>query len=394
MNPEPAAGISLLEGRFARFEAVEWWDQKKLDRARVLVVGAGALGNEVLKNLALLGVGNVVVVDRDTVELSNLSRSVLFRESDTGQSKAVCAARAARSIYPAMRITPVAGDVLLDLGLGCFRWADVVVGALDNREARVFVNAACARTGRPWLDGGIEMLDGIVRGFAPPACACYECTMSERDWSLLNQRRSCGLLARRAVERGGTPTSPTTASVIGAIQAQEVVKLLHGLPALLGKGFVFEGRTHNSYTVAYPVNPDCGWHTPPEPVLPLADVDSQTPLRAVWARAAAELGGVDALELSREIVHRLTCPACGWTGEILKDALRLSDDQSACACGARCTPAFVHTVAADGALLDRSPARIGLPRRDIVWARRKDRWLGLEVAGDPWPPAGDGAEAN
>src|SRR5262249_43822252 len=154
-----------------------------------------------------------------------LTRSVLFREADAGKEKAVCAALSAQSIYPDLKATPLVGNLLADAGLGAFRWADVVVGALDNREARVFVNAACARIGKVWIDGGIDVLNGVVRGFNPPATACYECTMSQVDWNILNKRRSCSLLAQRAAEAGGTPTSPTTASVVGAIQAQEVIKL-------------------------------------------------------------------------------------------------------------------------------------------------------------------------
>ena len=79
--------VSLAEGRFARLEAIEWWDQRRLAAAKVLVIGAGALGNEVLKNLALLGVGHIAIADQDHVELSNLSRSILFRESDEGRRR-------------------------------------------------------------------------------------------------------------------------------------------------------------------------------------------------------------------------------------------------------------------------------------------------------------------
>src|SRR5438874_13606964 len=84
MQPTPSPLLSLQEGRFARLEAIEWWNQSLLSGAKVLVIGAGALGNEVIKNLALLGVGHLVVADMDRVELSNLSRSVLFREEDEG----------------------------------------------------------------------------------------------------------------------------------------------------------------------------------------------------------------------------------------------------------------------------------------------------------------------
>src|ERR1051325_3195093 len=226
---QSTAPLPLLEGRFARLEAIEWWDQALLARSKILVIGAGALGNEVLKNLALLGIGNVVIADMDHVELSNLSRSVLFPQSDENKPKAECAAAAARQIFPDIKIKALTGNVLADLGLGYVRWADIVIGALDNREARVFVNSACARVGRPWIDGGIEFFNGIVRGFAPPATACYECTMSSVDWDLINKRRSCSLLARRALAQRGTPTTPTTASIIGAIQATEQIKYLNGL---------------------------------------------------------------------------------------------------------------------------------------------------------------------
>ncbi|MBC8009758.1 MAG: ThiF family adenylyltransferase, partial [Burkholderiales bacterium] len=291
--------LPAKEGRFARLEAIEWWDQARLARARVLVIGAGALGNEVIKNLALLGVGHVVVADMDHVELSNLSRSVLFRETDEGLSKADCAARAARQIFGGMAITPFNGNVLAELGLGWFRWAEVVIGALDNREARVFVNSACARVGRPWFDGGIEVLHGIVRGFAPPATACYECTMSRVDWDLLNKRRSCSLLARRAIAHRGTPTTPTTASIIAAMQVQEVVKQLHGRPTLLGRGFVFDGAEHTSYPVNYPMSPDCPWHEEPAAIETAPWFGSATPLRAVWDEAARRLGGLDAIDFAR-----------------------------------------------------------------------------------------------
>src|SRR3954453_12506956 len=84
------------EDRFARFRLIGWWDQQKLSRARALLIGVGAIGNEILKNLALLGVGNVFVTDLDVVANSNLSRSVLFRGSDCGRPKVEAAAERAR----------------------------------------------------------------------------------------------------------------------------------------------------------------------------------------------------------------------------------------------------------------------------------------------------------
>src|SRR5947209_14645951 len=148
-----ADATAAEEDRFHRFKLIGWWDQKKLADARVLVIGAGALGNEIVKNLALLGVGHILIADLDRIENSNLSRSVLYRAADNGQPKATVAARAAREIYPDLKSHAFNGNVVYDLGLGVFRWADVVLGGLDNREARLSINRNCWRVNRPWIDG-------------------------------------------------------------------------------------------------------------------------------------------------------------------------------------------------------------------------------------------------
>src|SRR3954466_16094824 len=100
------------DDRFHRFKLIGWWDQAKLARAKVVVIGAGALGNEIIKNLALLGVGNIFIADKDRIENSNLSRSVLYRESDTGRFKAEVAAASAKDIYPALHVHHFAGDII------------------------------------------------------------------------------------------------------------------------------------------------------------------------------------------------------------------------------------------------------------------------------------------
>ncbi|HEX7375544.1 MAG TPA: ThiF family adenylyltransferase [Pirellulales bacterium] len=375
-----------VDERFARFDQINWWNQRRLSQARVLVIGAGALGNEVVKNLALLGVGRLAIVDRDCVERSNLSRSVLFREADAGRPKAECAARAAREIYPGLAVEVLVGNVLADVGLGWFRWADVVVGALDNREARLFVNGVCARLGRVWIDGGIDVFQGVVRGFSPPKTACYECTMGEADWKLVNQRRSCGLLAARAASLGGTPTTPTVASVIGALQAQEVVKLLHGMEALLGEGYVFDGAHYQSYRVNYPVSPDCPWHEGASAVEQADDLSSDSPWNDVWLRGASLLGGLDAIDFSREIVAALRCRDCGRRREVWAAAENVKTEDLRCReCGGECWPDFIHSL--DETLpRDRTPREAGLPPWDILWARRGERIIGIELAGDAREP--------
>src|SRR5437899_12932824 len=106
--------------RDSRLRLIRCWDHERLRAAKVLDVGAGAIGNEVLKNLALLGIGQVWVIDLDEIEDSNLTRSVLFRHEDCGKSKAIAAAEEMRNINPDVRVTPIHGNVVTDLGLGLF----------------------------------------------------------------------------------------------------------------------------------------------------------------------------------------------------------------------------------------------------------------------------------
>src|SRR5262245_43211228 len=142
--------------RYSRLRLISWWKQEKLQAAKVMVVGAGALGNEVLKNLALLGVGQVFIVDSDAVEASNLTRSVLFRAKDAGRAKAECAAERVKEINPDVKTVALRGNVITDVGLGVFADMDVVIGCLDNREARLWINRQCWKTGRAWVDGAIQ----------------------------------------------------------------------------------------------------------------------------------------------------------------------------------------------------------------------------------------------
>ena len=150
----------------------------------MLVVGAGALGNEVIKNLALLGLGTIYLIDLDVVEPSNLSRSVLFREQDGGQSQGRWSPRGGpASSTPRSPSSPSTATSSPISGLGLFADVDLVIGCLDNREARLWVNRQCWKTGTPWIDAGIQEIQGVVKVFVPPDSACYECAMTERDYS-------------------------------------------------------------------------------------------------------------------------------------------------------------------------------------------------------------------
>jgi molybdopterin/thiamine biosynthesis adenylyltransferase len=371
------------EDRFARLRLISWWDQERLSRAKFLVIGAGALGNEILKNLALVGVGNVLVADRDRIENSNLSRSVLFRGEDCGLSKADVAAARAREIYPGMRVQPLTANIVHDLGAGAYRWADVILGGLDNREARVAINHAAARAGKIWIDGAIERLQGVARVFDPACGPCYECTMNETDWKMLQARRSCALLTRDEMEEGKVPTVSTTASVIAGIQCQEAVKLIHGLDVLSGSGFVFEGMTHSSYVVNYTRKHDCPVHEPDEPVCVLPQGIGETRVGDFLERVRGELGREAVIETSGDLLSSLYCPGCGDEEPCLASLGKVDERKGRCPkCGEHRTPNLYHTIDGCEAFIDRTLGELGIPLWDVLAGRCGERQMFYEFAGD------------
>lgn len=373
--------VDAGQDRYHRQTLIEWWDQARVARTRILVVGAGALGNEILKLLALIGSGFTLVFDPDRIERSNLSRSVLFRQADEGGLKAEVAVHRMRELNPDVRAHAISGDVLSEAGLGMFHWADVVIGAVDNREARVFINSACARVDKPWVDGAIEGLAGVVRVFRPSRGACYECTMSSVDRKLLAERRSCALLARDVVARGHVPTSAVTASIIGAMEVEEAIKLIHDQPTLSGEGLQLDGLHSEVRRVRYPRRADCPGHDQLGSLRALGLGTADITLGALLDRAEAELGAGATLDLSRDVVVNLSCPACGATalGRTVLSAMR--ESQAACtACGTHRVVHIASSINRDSGIdLEQTPADLGVPRFDVIVARhgveRAEAWL-------------------
>lgn len=233
------------------YTLLSWFRKEKVQQARVLVAGAGALGNEVVKNLALFGVGHIYVVDFDRIEISNLTRSVLFREADAfaHACKAEVVAHRAMEINPQIKVVPIVGNLFSEVGLGLYRSVDVVIGCLDSRLARYQLNRLCMRAGKTWIDGSIENLTGVVRVYTP-GINCYECGLSREEFNNIMLRTGCADVVRMQTQAGRVATTPVSASVVGAIQVQEAMKIIHLTPdeevpfkTLQGKMLRYEGMT-------------------------------------------------------------------------------------------------------------------------------------------------------
>ncbi|RLD62208.1 MAG: hypothetical protein DRJ05_00935 [Bacteroidetes bacterium] len=276
------------------FSLLSWFDMDKVKNAKVMVVGAGALGNEVLKNLALFGIGNIVVVDFDRIEHSNLCRSVLFRAKDAenNEFKAEIAAKRIKEINPGINIYPISGDIGSEVGLGIFREMDVVIGCLDNRFARFLINRHCFRANKSWIDGGIENLEGNVRIFKP-GINCYECSLSEHELQLLNFRTGCPDIANFNFAQGRVATTPVSSAIIGGIQTQEALKIIHGYDesseknrckTLTGRMFKYDGMflTAKNYKMEY-YEDDCMSHDNWGPIIE-ADLSAGMTVKTVLAK--------------------------------------------------------------------------------------------------------------
>jgi hypothetical protein len=229
------------------------------------------------------------------------------------------------------------------------------VGCLDNREARLAVNRFCYWLSKPWVDGAIHELLGLSRVFVPGQGACYECTLTEQARREMALRYSCPLLARQNILLGKVPTTPTVSSIVGGVQSQDALKLLHGLPVEAGKVLHVNGLTNETHITAYVAREDCQSHWT------YGDVDelpgrtaAGTTLAGMLRVARAELGDDAVLELDQEIVLNLICHSCQTVTEVLRPISQVP----------------------------RTLLSIGVPPLHIVRARNSEEYRFFELTGD------------
>jgi len=360
------------EDKYARLRLIPWWDQERLANATILVVGAGAIGNELIKDLTLLGIGRLLIIDMDKIESTNLTRSVLFRAKDVGRYKAEVAAERSMEMNPDIKAKALVANVIDDIGLGVFRRVNVVLGGLDNREARLAINQSCYKVNNPWIDGAIEALNGFARVFTPPDGACYECTMTETDWKLINKRKSCALLTHAEMAEGKIPTTPTSSAIIAGVQVQELLKLLHsdrGLPTLAGKCYVFNGLTHDSYVVEYQKKPDCMSHDNIESIEEMPWSAKTMTLQDVLAAIKKEMGEAAVVDFDRDIATTASC-TCGETKDIYTPIHKLRGQDIICPkCGKAMNFDSTHSITGTESFLDKKLFEIGIPLLHIISGR-------------------------
>jgi molybdopterin/thiamine biosynthesis adenylyltransferase len=313
--------------RYARHALIHWFSQDALRATRVAVIGAGAVGNEVVKNLALLGVAHIDVYDFDCIELSNLTRSVFFREADIGRSKAEVVAERARALDPNVMVRAVEGDFWSTLTLSALRQYQAAMLCVDNFEARIRLNQMCLVTGVSLVNTGIDSRYATVETFpfaADATAACYECHLPESAYRRMTERYSCGWLRKRAFEERKVPTTTITASACGALAASSALRLGQHVEGGRAKRILVDTITGRSTVTMLERAEACGgcsrFHERPRLVRSKRGLD--------LALMRSELARADdiAVVSSDPLITGYTCRQCGYQGDEARYVSRRAAD--------------------------------------------------------------------
>jgi molybdopterin/thiamine biosynthesis adenylyltransferase len=161
--------------KYDRQERLSLWDQNIISNSTILIAGVGGTGSEVAKNLALLGVGNLIIIDSDTIEFSNLNRQMLFREEDIGQKKASIAKKRIKDQFnPDIKIQALT-EMLQNAPQNIFEKADIFAGCVDNFLARQYLNSMSIELNKPLIDSATDGFFGQVQYIKPKFTACLAC---------------------------------------------------------------------------------------------------------------------------------------------------------------------------------------------------------------------------
>lgn len=379
------ARLALLHG---------WWDRAVVHGARVGVVGAGALGNEILKNLALLDFRHVLLVDKDIVEPTNLSRAVLYRAAHEGEPKVLAAAQALKDLNPDLCVEAIHGDVVHEIGLGRLRELDVIIAGLDSRYVRWWLNRTCHALGIPWVEGATQGSYGHAVVFLPGDAPCYECSFSDSDRAALKRVASCGQLQIDAATQGRIATSPTVASLVGATQVHLAMELLHRRPVESGRSLLFNLEIPEAFPSGRRRALDCPAHFKWEPML-VSEFGTDVTIADLLGLVATEIGAPATLELRWDLVWEFNCYSCGERTPVRRPRGLITASDAFCPrCESERSAKIIYrlTTEAHGEL---SLADVGIPPNDIVQVRGPKGSMWVELTGNrPTMPTATGNQAR
>ncbi|OYT40498.1 MAG: adenylyltransferase [Desulfurococcales archaeon ex4484_58] len=215
-------------------------NQLKLKNASVLVVGLGGLGSVASYYLVSAGIGRLILVDNEVVELSNLQRQILYTVDDLGRKKALVAKERLSKLNPNVEIIVYPEKFTLELGSRLVDQVDVIVDALDNWETRFLLDKLAFKHKKPLVHAGVEGFHGQLTTIIPGKTPCLRCIFHVEK----PVRRKINVVA-------------TTPGVLGVLEVCEVIKLITGIGEVLAnKILVYNGLT-NSFDIVEIKSSDC-----------------------------------------------------------------------------------------------------------------------------------------
>ena len=220
--PAVAGGSEELSSkeldRFSRqvmLEEIGYGGQLKLKNAKICVVGVGGLGNPITSRLVAMGVGQLRIVDRDVIELSNLHRQTMYDESDVGQIKVEAATKKLQKLNPECKIEALAISVNEYNAKEIIDGCHVVIDALDSVNARYALNKACVEKNIPFVTGAAVGVSGQAFTIIPKKSACYYCMFPDLNEDTMP---TCSIEG----------VHPSILSLVGGIEVAEAVKIILG----------------------------------------------------------------------------------------------------------------------------------------------------------------------
>lgn len=251
VRPEPKGTFSATElERYARhivLREIGGTGQKKLENAKILIVGAGGLGAPALQYLAAAGVGTIGVIDDDMVENANLQRQVIHRDEDIGTPKVFSAQRAMLAQNPYVDVRPYHRRLTDEIASDLFADYDVILDGTDNFETRYLINRIAVAQGKPLISGALSQWEGQLSVFDPTNDApCYQCIFPSAP---------SAELAPSCAEAGVVGPLP---GVIGAMMAQEAIKLITSAGTVLrGEMLIYDGLYGETRKMRLKPRADC-----------------------------------------------------------------------------------------------------------------------------------------
>jgi molybdopterin/thiamine biosynthesis adenylyltransferase len=220
------------------------------------------VGTEVSKNLVLSGFKNIMLIDMDRVEISNLNRCIFFSESDARNKrfKAEVISKKLKNLNENINVN-FHNKKIQDMPDEFIPSFDLVLGCLDNIEARLHLNAFCYNNEIPYVDSATNGFSGKVQVVLAPETPCLECNVNRSHMKNIELRRSCTGSDVTFFENP-YPAEITTTSVIAAVQVREGLKIISKKDDILTNSiFYYNGEKNQSEKIEIDKNPSCSHHS-------------------------------------------------------------------------------------------------------------------------------------